>query len=90
MGYIASANLQGRVPQGEVQTSSGPQQHICTVPHRHMVDQSAINLKSTVDLMEKDIRVLQGAKACVLLDVFNKLDSKVATLICLNNLKLCE
>ena len=62
---------------------------VCFLTH-HMVDQSATNLKSTVDLMKKEISALQGAKACVSLDAINKLDSKVATLVCLNNLKLCE
>jgi hypothetical protein len=41
-----------------------------------MADQSARNLKSTVDLMNKEISTLQGAKVCVLLDAFNSLTAR--------------
>jgi hypothetical protein len=51
--------------------------HIFT---HHMVDQSAIGLKSTMDQLKKDISEVKGAKATVSLDAFNKLDSKVTTL----------
>ncbi len=53
-----------------------------------MPDQLAIGLKSTIDQLKKDIGELKGAKSTVSLNDLNKLDSKVAALVCLNNLRL--
>jgi hypothetical protein len=58
--------------------------------NRHMADQSAIGLESTIDQLKKDIGKLKGAKSTISLDAFNKLDSKAITLVCLNNLRLQE
>jgi hypothetical protein len=57
---------------------------------RHMADQLAIGLKTSVDHLKKEVSELKGGKATVSFDTFNKLDSKVSALISLNNLKTHE
>jgi hypothetical protein len=57
---------------------------------RHMADQLAIGLKTSVDHLKKEISKLKSGKATVSLDTFNKLDGKVSALIRLNNLKTRE
>jgi hypothetical protein len=54
---------------------------------RHMADQAAIGLRTSVDHVKKEVSELKGGKATVSLNTFNKLDSKVSVLIRLNNLK---
>jgi hypothetical protein len=56
---------------------------------RHMADQSAIGLKTSVDHLKK-VSELKGGKATVSLNTFNKLDSKASVLIRLDNLKISE
>jgi hypothetical protein len=56
---------------------------------RHMADQSALGLKSTVDMLNSEVKAIKTKCAKkVGGTVFNKLDSKVTQLIRLNNLML--
>jgi hypothetical protein len=58
---------------------------------RHMADQLAIGLKTSVDHLKKEVIKLKGGKATVSLNIFNKLDStKVSALIRLINLNTRE
>ena len=57
---------------------------------RHMADQTALGLKKEVDKLKSEIADLKGAKTPASLDSFNKLDSRVGTIIRLNNLKTRE
>jgi hypothetical protein len=54
-----------------------------------MADQSALGLKSTVDALNSEVKAIKTKCAKKVGEtVFNKLDSKVTQLICLNNLML--
>ncbi len=58
---------------------------------RHMADQSALGLKSTVDALNSEVKAIKTECAKKVSEtVFNKLDSKVTQLIRLNNLTLNE
>jgi hypothetical protein len=56
---------------------------------RHMADQSALGFKSTLDALNLEVKAIKTKCAKKVGEtVFNKLDSKVTQLICLNNLTL--